>query len=291
MSWRTVVVKNRCKLSYKNDYMVIFSDGKEKILHISEIGTLIIENTATTITSYLLYELSKFKVKVIFCDHKRNPFGELVPYYGAYNTSKQMKKQSLWSQNQKDLIWKRIIDQKISQQANLIEKDIKDSVSSGILREFAKDITPGDKTNREAHAAKLYFKTLFGINFSRDSSSDVNAALNYGYAVLLSAFNREVNACGYSTTMGVKHSNEYNPFNLTCDLMESFRPVFDREVYKLRSFAFDDFVKSRLIDVLNHKVIIFGKEQFLSNAIEIYVREFFRSMDEEGVNLPDFEIL
>lgn len=46
MSWRTVIVKNRCKLSYKNDYMLIISDGKEKALHISEIGTLIIENTA-----------------------------------------------------------------------------------------------------------------------------------------------------------------------------------------------------------------------------------------------------
>ena len=79
--------------------------------------------------------------------------------------------------------------------------------------------------------------------------------------------------------MGVNHCNEYNPFNLTCDLMEPFRPVVDREVYKCRSFAFDDFFKSRLIDILNHKVIILSKEQFLSNAINIYVKLFFRAMD------------
>lgn len=291
MSWRTVVVKNRCKLSYKNDYMVIFSDGKEKVLHISEIGTLIIENTATVITTYLLCELARFKVKVIFCDHKRNPFGEIVPYYGAYNTSKQLKKQSQWQQDQKDAVWQKIVFQKISQQANVIKLELKDHVPSGILTEFAKTIKPGDKTNREAHAAKLYFKTLFGLKFSRDSDSDINAALNYGYAVLLSAFNREINSCGYSTTMGVNHSNEYNPFNLTCDLMEPFRPLIDREVYGLRSFAFDDFVKSRLIDVLNHKVVIFSKEQFVSNAIEIYVREFFKSMEDKKVDLPDYKML
>lgn len=292
MSWRTVVVKNRCKLSYKNDYMIIFNDGKEKTLHISEIGTLIIENTATTITTYLLCELVRYKVKIIFCDHKRNPFGELVPYYGSYNTSKQMRKQSQWTEERKKLAWQNIIQQKISQQKAVVDKEIKDHVPSAILQEFLKGVELGDTTNREAHAAKLYFKTLFGLRFSRDSSSDINAALNYGYAILLSAFNREINACGYATTMGVNHCNEYNPFNLTCDLMESFRPIVDREVYRMRSFAFDDFFKDRLVEVLNHKVKIQGKEQYVSNAIEIYVKAFFRAMDEDGaIELPEYTIL
>ena len=291
MSWRTVIVKNRCKLSYKNDYMLIISDGKEKVLHISEIGTLIIENTAVNLTAYLLCELSRYKVKIIFCDHQRNPYSEIIPYYGAHNASKQMRHQSQWPQSTKDCIWQIIITQKIIKQAQVVYKETANQTTCEILMNFATSVLPGDTTNREAHAAKLYFKELFGPQFSRDSSSDINAALNYGYAILLSAFNREITAAGYSTTMGVNHCNEYNPFNLTCDLMEPFRPVVDREVYKCRSFAFDDFFKSRLIDVLNHKVVILGKEQFLSNAINIYVKLFFRAMEEGSEKeLPEYDL-
>ena len=292
MSWRTVIVKNRCKLSYKNDYMLIISDGSEKSLHISEIGTLIIENTAVNLTAYLLCELSRYKVKIIFCDHQRNPYSEIIPYYGAHNASKQMRRQSQWPQSTKDCIWQRIITQKIIKQAQVVYKETANQTTCEILMNFATSVLPGDTTNREAHAAKLYFKELFGPQFSRDSSSGINVALNYGYAILLSAFNREITAAGYSTTMGVNHCNEYNPFNLTCDLMEPFRPVVDREVYKCRSFAFDDFFKSRLIEVLNHKVMILNKEQFLSNAISIYVKLFFRAMEENREEeLPEYELI
>lgn len=292
MSWRTVIVKNRCKLSYKNDYMLIISDGKEKALHISEIGTLIIENTAVNITAYLLCELARYKVKIIFCDHQRNPYGEIIPYYGAHNASKQMRRQSQWPQTTKDKIWQRIVAQKIIKQAQVVYRETANQESCETLMNFAASVLPGDTTNREAHAAKFYFKELFGPQFSRDNSSDINAALNYGYAILLSAFNREITSAGYSTTMGVNHCNEYNPFNLTCDLMEPFRPVVDREVYKCRSFAFDDFFKSRLIEVLNHKVMILNKEQFLSNAISIYVKLFFRAMEENREEeLPEYELI
>ena len=86
--------------------MLITSDGNEKTLHISEIGTLIIENTAVNLTAYLLCELSRYKVKVIFCDHQRNPYGEIIPYYGSHNASKQTSKQSQWSQSAKNSLWK-----------------------------------------------------------------------------------------------------------------------------------------------------------------------------------------
>ena len=263
MSWRTVIVKNRCKLSYKNDYMLIISDGKEKALHISEIGTLIIEDTAVNITAYLLCELARYKVKIIFCDHQRNPYSEIIPYYGAHNASKQMHRQSQWPQASKDKIWQRIVAQKIIKQAQVIYRETANQTSCEMLMNFAASVLPGDTTNREAHAAKLYLKELFGPQFSRDSSSDINAALNYGYAILLSAFNREITSAGYSTTMGVNHCNEYNPFNLTCDLMEPFRPI-----------------------------VILDKEQFLSNAINIYVKLFFRVMEEgSDKDLPEYELM
>lgn len=72
MTWRTVVIENKAKLSYKNDYLIVRGE-KIKTIHLSEISTIIIDNTAVTLTSYLVSELLDRKIKLVFCDHQRNP--------------------------------------------------------------------------------------------------------------------------------------------------------------------------------------------------------------------------
>ena len=86
--------------------------------------------------------------------------------------------------------------------------------------EDIKEVKIGDKTNREGHAAKIYFKELFGKEFVRHNDDVINSALNYGYAILLSTINKEIINNGYLTQLGIHHKNEFNEFNLTCDLME-----------------------------------------------------------------------
>lgn len=94
MSWRTVVVTQNAKLDYQLGYLVIRGQDTHKI-HLNEIAVLIIESTSVSLTTYLLNELSKNKVKVIFCDEKRNPFCELLPYYGSHDTSQKYESKSL----------------------------------------------------------------------------------------------------------------------------------------------------------------------------------------------------
>ena len=72
MSWRTIVVTNTSKLDYQMGFMVVRGEDTVKV-HINEIEMVIIESTAVSITAYLMNELIKNKVKVIFCDEKRNP--------------------------------------------------------------------------------------------------------------------------------------------------------------------------------------------------------------------------
>ncbi len=102
-----------------------------------------------------------------------------------------------------------------------------------------KEIELGDKTNREGHAAKVYFNALFGMDFSRSKECAINAALNYGYGILLSCFNREVIANGYITQLGLFHNNMFNQFNLASDLMEPFRILVDRIVVKNKPEKFE----------------------------------------------------
>ena len=91
MSWRIIVISRRAKLDYQMGYMVVRNEEVTKI-HLSEISTILIESTAVSLTTSLLSELTKKKIKVIFCDEKRNPSSELVSYYGSHNTSNKVKK-------------------------------------------------------------------------------------------------------------------------------------------------------------------------------------------------------
>lgn len=68
MSWRTVVVTGNAKLDYKMDYLVVRKAETITRIFIGEIGLLIIESTAVSLTTMLLSELIKHKIKVVFCD-------------------------------------------------------------------------------------------------------------------------------------------------------------------------------------------------------------------------------
>ena len=91
MSWRTVIISSTAKLDYQMGYLVIRKDDVTKI-HLSEIETVMIESTSVSLTATLLCELTKKKIKVIFCDEKRNPSSELISYYGAHAIVENIRK-------------------------------------------------------------------------------------------------------------------------------------------------------------------------------------------------------
>ncbi len=102
MSWRTVVITGNAKLDYKMDYMVVRKSDMTTRIYIGEIGMLIIESTAISLTTMLLSELTKHKIKIVFCDEKHNPQSELIPYYGSHDTSAKVRMQTQWSKEVKE---------------------------------------------------------------------------------------------------------------------------------------------------------------------------------------------
>lgn len=281
MSWRTVIIQSHCKMNYNNGYLVVRKETIQMI-HMSEIHTIMIDSIQASLTSALITEILKRKIKVIFCDDQHNPIGEIIPFYGGHNTSKIVDKQIHWNTNKKDEIWQKIVQQKIMNQAAMLKLFFRDGFEK--LEDYAFKVEICDRTNREGHAAKLYFNSLFGHNFTRDEECNVNSALNYGYTLLLSTFNREVVSQGYITQIGIHHRNEYNFFNLSCDLMEPCRVFVDEVVYLNREKIFDQELKSALINVLNRKVKISDSEHYLTNAIQIFVKSIFRALESDNVD-------
>lgn len=273
MSWRTVVITTRCKLDYKMGFMVVRAEETKKVF-IDEIAVLLIENPAVSLTGCLLEALTEKKIRVIFCDAKHNPSAELVPYYNAYDCARKIKVQIAWTEEIKDTVWANIVAEKIRKQADFLEQLQKERETE-LLRSYLSQIEPRDATNREGLAAKVYFNALFGTGFNRGTENTINAALNYGYSVLLSAFNREIVAHGYLTQLGVFHDNVFNYFNLSCDLMEPFRVLVDRRVKRMELTDFGKNEKYFLLDVLNETVMINQTQQTVLNAIKCYCRSVF----------------
>lgn len=285
MSWRTIVVSSSAKLDYQLGYLVVRKDVTVKV-HISEISILIIESTAVSLTVALLNELMKKKIKVIFCDEKRNPSSELIPYYGSHDTSAKIREQIKWSEQEKTVIWTEIVTEKIRKQADTLDQYGKSEAK--LLRKYIEEIEYGDATNREGHAAKVYFNALFGMDFTRTEENSINAALNYGYGILLSAFNREIVMNGYITQIGLFHNNMFNQFNLGSDLMEPFRSIVDRQVKNMMPQKFESEEKRTILEILQNEVLIAGRKEYVSNAIKIYCKSIFDALSSNDISLIKF---
>ena len=287
MSWRTIVITGCAKLDYKMDYLVVRKQDAVSRVHLSEIGMLIVESTAVSLTSMLLCELIKRKTKVVFCDEKHNPCSELLQYYGSYDTSAKIKKQIRWSEEIKDAVWTEIVSEKIRRQ--MCHLKIRGyAAEAEMLLQYINEMEFGDESNREGHAAKVYFNALFGMEFTRSNDDSINAALNYGYAIILSCFNREVVSNGYMTQLGLFHDNMFNQFNLASDLMEPFRVVVDKKVYDLHPEKFEHEEKGRLLSMFEEEVIIDGKKQYINNAIKVYCRSIFDALNDNDVSKIKF---
>ena len=280
MSFRTVVITKQSRISYKNRFLVVKQELDEKYIHLSEIDTIIVDSISVSISTYLLKELSNNKINIMFCDEKYNPFGELLSYYSRHNNSKMIKKQIDWKEKNKNLLWSKIVRNKIVNQALLLHKIKSDRFNT--LLNYSKDVIEGDKTNREGHAAKVYFNTLFGKNFVRNSNDEINAALNYGYAVLLSTINKEVILNGYLTQLGIHHKNEFNDFNLSCDLMEPFRIIVDNFVYFNQERKFDSEYKIEIVNIFNNIYNYDNKKYTLKDVIKQFVKNALDSLSDEN---------
>lgn len=278
MSWRTVVISTQCKLDYKMGYLVVRGEEVKRVF-LDEIAILVIENPAISFTGCLMEALTEKKIKVIFCDAKRSPVAELVPCHGSHDSSLKIRRQAAWPEEIKALVWREIVAEKIRKQADFL-KTIGKEREQVLLTSYIGQVELADATNREGHAAKVYFNALFGMDFTRSAELPVNAALNYGYSLILSAFNREISCSGYLTQLGIFHDNMFNHFNLSCDLMEPFRILVDKEVYAMQPQTFEKEEKHRLWNILNQTVMIDGSHQTVLNAIRIYSRSVFEAIND-----------
>lgn len=290
MSWRVVYISEAEEIKLYLDNLKVIKGEQEVLIPLSDIHTIVVDNHRTVVTGRLMNKLAEYHILLIFCDESHHPNVFSLGLYSHYRVYGVLYKQINWSDDAKGRMWQRFVQIKIRNQASLLEYLEKDQNIVNRLRTLANQVEFEDRTNREGHAAKLYFNELFGDSFQRmrGSVDPVNAALNYGYIVLRACVARSVVAHGLHPAFGIGHRNQFNAFNLVDDCMEVFRPVIDFWVAMTIKDENDYLTwetKQQLIRRLSSKILIDGQRQTVLNAIDLFVQSFIKAMNENNDKL------
>lgn len=277
MSYRVIFIESESRLSLKLNNLVINKDEGDIWIPLSDISMVVIDNIHITITARMMSIFAEKNIGVIFTDTSHTPIG----YFSAYDNHSrvfkmlgyQIEKEPLFY----DKLWTDIIKEKINNQCYCLKRIKNDEIKIKKLKEFSENIEIGDKTNREAHAAKVYFNSIMDETYSRGNDDILlNSGLDYGYAIVRAYIARVCVGYGLNTQLGIHHRNEYNRFNLVDDLIEPVRPFVDYYAYSI--LAGEEYFKPehrhKLVNILNHKVIYNGKNMYMCNMLEEYVEEY-----------------
>lgn len=285
MGYRVLFLANPVKLSVKYEQLIV-DNGEITKIPLEDIECVVADTAQLNITAYLLMKFSEYKVSFIVTDRAHHPCGMFLPL--AENHSRHttvLKSQIDMTLPTKKKLWKQIVCQKIENQAAVLKL-------CGVpewreIDNIKLKVKSGDSENMEAVAASKYFRLLFGKDFSRTSDCGINAALNYGYAILRSTIEKYLMAYGYEPALGLFHRSSLNSFNLADDIIEAYRPMVD--LFVARNVENNDelstVIKARLVNLLNCDVIIDSKLFACARAVEWTVSSLSGFLQENRSDL------
>lgn len=265
-----------------------------KYFSFDDVSIIVFDNPRSYFSEEFIRECVRRDVALLFSDEKHSPYLLCETIYGQINRFAVLKKQLSVHQKTKKRLWHKIVVRKIKNQAfclKLLKKNKADEIES-----MAAKIKGDDQHNQEAIAAKIYFREMFGENFKRGRYDDlINASLNYGYAIIRMFIRKEIVSHGLEPAFGIKHVSTENPFNLSDDLIEAYRPFVDYYV-TIRVLHNDHQIlsvrdKQVIVDILRQQCIIDGKVCYLTDAIKITVNSYLSSLSSESSKfllLPTF---
>lgn len=286
MTWRVVHVNQSEKMRLKLDNLLVIKQGEEYTIPLSDISLIVAEGGDTVVTLRLLSSLSKYNIALVVCDNEHLPTGIYHAQNGHFRAYKKLQAQMTWTKEQKDRLWQIVTYYKINNQQDVLSMFEKNIEAIQLLSEYKESIELGDVTNREGHAAKVYFNELFGKTFSRETQKEtdvINAGLNYGYAIMRAQLARIISGYGLNPLLGIFHKNEYNQFNLVDDLMEPFRQIVDIWVYQ--KLWEQDYLKYEyrlgLTALLNARIRYGNEMCTVTGAMDKYVKGFIKCIEDK----------
>ena len=291
MGFRNIKIDSHVKLSIKNQQLYIEADILRQI-PLEDINCIIIENQTVTVSAYLLQKMADMGITVYVCDEKHLPNAVLLPMVRHSRHFKILKYQIEAGKPLQKRLWQQIVVRKIRNQALCLA--YLDLDGSEELMKMCKEVQSGDRTHVEAKAAAFYFKSLYGLGFSRGNDHVINSALNYGYAIVRGLIARSIVCYGLEPSIGVFHHSELNNFNLADDMIEPFRPLVDLYVAQNYEIAEIDSDltperKRGIFGIINYDMDMKGEKRIISNCIDMLVASYSGALQgkRSDLELPE----
>jgi CRISPR-associated protein Cas1 len=250
---------------------------------IEDLGVVMIENNACTITATLLASLAEGGVVVSICDGYHLPGSLLLPLIGVSIHAIRTRRLAELTKPKKKKVWQQIISCKINFQSQVIHHLPREH---GVLKRLSKEVDSGDSQNKEATAARIYWQVVFKEfleKFKRSGENRINTYLNYGYAVVRASVSRALVGAGLTPIFGVFHKSRDNPFALADDFLEVFRPFVDLHIRKLLSTQkveiSDQAFKKEILKILTTTIRMNGEAKPFLTAIDTTVDSLVRFLE------------
>jgi len=281
------------KLKLENHLLVIqFDKIKTVTVPLEDIAVVILDNQQLTLTKPLLGALGESNIPVLLTNNKHMPTSMLLPLVGNGKQTEFFHEQILASEPVRKRAWKEVIQAKILSQAELL------SITAGHdfgLLAIAKTVKSGDTTNREGFAARKYWHSIPFLDRRNREKEDANIYLNYGYTILHAMASRAVCSAGLHPALGIQHHHRNNAFCLSSDIMEPFRAIVDRSVWKIwqrnpLTISLSKENKSILLSDLLGKVFVNGERISVFKALSsicVGLRKRYCGLSKVSLCLPD----
>lgn len=281
------ISSTKVDLHIKKGFLQLTCNDKQKEIPLHIIDAIVVFAYSCNYSQQLLQKLCEENIPLIICDKKSQPIGIIQSSKQNVLRKQRVENQLNTKQTKIKFLWQQIIKHKTFNQSQLLKMLNKEYID---ILNFSQRIKLNDIGNIEALTAQLYWKRLFGDQFKRDPDLfGINSLLNYGYIVVRSVLNRAITASGLIPEIGLHHKSLYNPFCLSDDLIEPYRPYVDKIVFEIFDFDKDPDLtpeyKRRIVGVLDKQVKIDNKNMHLQFAIQHTVESLISVYENKQKNL------
>lgn len=290
MVWRSVVINQPARLKREHFALVVEQEQSARV-PFEDIAVIVLNHREITLTHPVLSACGEYGIGLYSTGDNHQPNGVFMPFLQHSRATRMQRLQLDLDKPSAKRAWAHIVQTKIGNQARCME--LLGATGADRLASYARRVRSGDGGNLEAQASAYYFPQVFGRSFHRSQTGWINAALDYGYAVMRGACARALVAHGMLPSFGLFHRSEQNAFNLADDLIEPYRPVVDLHVAQHRPADEDAELqpsdKVALVGLLNVDVAMPRGQMSVLASIEQATESLARLYDggsEQVLELP-----
>lgn len=291
MTWRSVVISRPAKLK-REHYSLAIEQEQTAFVPFEDIAVIVLNHREITLTHPVLSACGEYGISLFATSDTHHPSGVFLPFLSHSRATRWLRLQLDLPRPVAKQSWAMIVRKKIANQATCLALAGRDGADR--LDSYARRVRSGDSGNLEGQAAAFYFTQLFGKGFHRNQARFVNAALDYGYAVLRGTIARGLVAHGLLPSLGLFHASEQNAFNLADDVIEPFRPLVDLFVSRQVMPDDDELCpedKVALVSLLNVDMGMPRGKMSVLSAIEHAIESLARVYDGGSEALLELPVL